>query len=45
MIKAHLPAAAAGVQILMCGPPMMMEKAVKPALESLGYTKDMCADF
>ena len=44
-IKAHLPSAAAGTQILMCGPPMMMEKAVKPALESLGYTKDMCADF
>jgi NAD(P)H-flavin reductase len=29
----------------MCGPPAMMEKAVKPALETLGFTKDSYMEF
>jgi NAD(P)H-flavin reductase len=29
----------------MCGPPAMMEKAVRPALESLGFGKDAYLEF
>jgi NAD(P)H-flavin reductase len=45
MLKKHLPAAASDTQVLMCGPPAMMEKAVKPALETLGFTKDSYMEF
>ena len=45
MLKKHLPAAASDSQVLMCGPPAMMEKAVKPALETLGFTKDSYMEF
>ena len=45
MLKKHLPAAASDAQVLMCGPPAMMEKAVKPALETLGFTKDSYMEF
>jgi NAD(P)H-flavin reductase/rubredoxin len=45
MLKKHLPAPGADAQVLMCGPPAMMEKAVKPALETLGFTKDSYAEF
>ncbi|CAK4034342.1 NADH-cytochrome b5 reductase 1, partial [Lecanosticta acicola] len=38
MIKGHLPAPAADVKILVCGPPPMVS-AIKKATESLGYTK------
>ena len=46
MIDAHLPKANGGkTQVLMCGPPAMMEKAVRPALESLGFGKDAYLEF
>ncbi|KAI9769029.1 MAG: NADH-cytochrome b5 reductase [Geoglossum umbratile] len=38
MIKAHLPAPATDIKILVCGPPPMTS-AMKKATESLGYTK------
>ncbi|KAJ5102550.1 NADH-cytochrome b5 reductase 1 [Penicillium argentinense] len=38
MIKERLPAPAADVKILLCGPPPMVS-AMKKATESLGYTK------
>ncbi|CAI7566405.1 unnamed protein product [Penicillium manginii] len=38
MIKEHLPAPAADVKILLCGPPPMVS-AMKKATESLGFTK------
>ena len=45
MIKEHLPAAGPNVQVLLCGPPAMTEKAVIPALEKLGFTKEMYMQF
>jgi cytochrome-b5 reductase len=41
MIQKHLPPPGKGTQILICGPPPMLKFAVLPALEELGYTKDM----
>ncbi|KAL4785418.1 NADH-cytochrome b5 reductase 1 [Aspergillus varians] len=38
MIKERLPAPAADIKILLCGPPPMVS-AMKKATESLGYTK------
>ncbi|KAK3715135.1 NADH-cytochrome b5 reductase [Vermiconidia calcicola] len=38
MIKAHLPAPAKDMKILVCGPPPMVA-AIKKATESLGYEK------
>jgi cytochrome-b5 reductase len=45
MIKSHLPAAAADVQIFMCGPPPMLKFAVLPALEELGFTPNQHFSF
>lgn len=45
MIKDHLPAPAADVQILMCGPPPMIKFACIPNLEKLGYKPDMYVAF
>lgn len=41
MIQEHMPPPGKGTQILICGPPPMLKFAVLPALEALGYTKDM----
>lgn len=41
MIKEHLPPPGEGTLILVCGPPRMIQEAVHPSLEQLGYTKDM----
>ncbi|XP_042547518.1 NADH-cytochrome b5 reductase 2 isoform X1 [Dipodomys merriami] len=41
MIKEHLPPPAKYTFILVCGPPPMVQSAVHPNLEHLGYTKDM----
>ncbi|XP_035293271.1 NADH-cytochrome b5 reductase 2 isoform X1 [Cricetulus griseus] len=41
MIKEHLPAPGEDTLILLCGPPPMIQEAVRPSLEQLGYTKDM----
>ncbi|TMW60902.1 hypothetical protein Poli38472_000944 [Pythium oligandrum] len=45
MIKKHLPAAAADVQIFMCGPPPMLKFAVLPALEELGFSPNQHFSF
>ena len=45
MIKAHLPAPSESTRVAMCGPPAMTEKAIKPALEQLGYAKDSMLEF
>ncbi|XP_040612732.1 NADH-cytochrome b5 reductase 2 isoform X2 [Mesocricetus auratus] len=41
MIKEHLPPPGKATLILVCGPPPMIQEAVRPSLEQLGYTKDM----
>ncbi|KAM6158668.1 NADH-cytochrome b5 reductase 2 [Rhynchocyon petersi] len=41
MIKEQLPPPGASTLILVCGPPAMIQTAVHPNLEKLGYTKDM----
>jgi len=45
MIKAHVAAPGAGSRVLMCGPPMMIQKAAKPALEALGFAADAMMAF
>ena len=45
MLKDHMPPPGADVQILMCGPPPMINFACVPNLEKLGYTKDMYFAF
>ncbi len=45
MIAAHLPPPGPGTQMLLCGPPGMMNFAVMPAFEQLGYTADMHLSF
>ena len=40
MIKKCLPSAGDDTTVLMCGPPAMIEKAVVPALDTLGYSVD-----
>ncbi|OAE32337.1 hypothetical protein AXG93_3017s1070 [Marchantia polymorpha subsp. ruderalis] len=44
MIKDHLPAPAADIQVLRCGPPPM-NKAMGMHLDNLGYTKEMQFQF
>ncbi|CAL1382456.1 unnamed protein product [Linum trigynum] len=44
MIQTHLPAPAAGIQILRCGPPPM-NKAMAAHLEAIGYTPEMQFQF
>ena len=41
MIAEHMPPPGKNTQILICGPPPMLKFAVMPALEALGYTKEM----
>lgn len=41
MIKDNLPPPGPDTQILMCGPPPMINYACIPNLEKLGYTADM----
>ncbi|MDA9098096.1 ferredoxin--nitrite reductase [bacterium] len=45
MLKEHLPAFSAETQILMCGPPAMVEKAITPALEALGFNEKTYMKF
>uniref|UniRef100_A0A7S1DR16 NADH-cytochrome b5 reductase n=2 Tax=Hemiselmis andersenii TaxID=464988 RepID=A0A7S1DR16_HEMAN len=45
MIKAHMPAPGDGTFIAACGPPVMLEKAVFPALDSVGYKADDYMSF
>jgi ferredoxin-nitrite reductase len=47
MLSKCLPAVGKNgeTQILMCGPPVMMDKAVTPALESLGFGKETYMRF
>ncbi|XP_031563885.1 NADH-cytochrome b5 reductase 3-like [Actinia tenebrosa] len=45
MIKEHLPPPGPDTQILMCGPPPMINYACIPNLEKLGYTTDMYYAF
>lgn len=45
MIKDHMPAPGPDTQILMCGPPPMINYACIPNLEKLGYTPDMYFPF
>ncbi len=45
MIAAHLPPPGPGTQMLLCGPPGMINGAVLPAFEKLGYTADMHLSF
>jgi NAD(P)H-flavin reductase len=40
MIKKCLPAAGDDTTVLICGPPAMVEKAVVPALDALGYAAE-----
>ena len=41
MISKHLPAPSEDTLILMCGPPPMVNFACNPALDKLGYSKEM----
>lgn len=46
MIREHLPPPnEADTLILMCGPPPMIDRACKPSLEKLGFTKPQIAVF
>ena len=41
MIAKYLPKKADGkTQILMCGPPAMLDNALKPALQNLGFSPE-----
>ncbi|CAH2278380.1 NADH-cytochrome b5 reductase 3 [Pelobates cultripes] len=40
MIKAFIPAPSDDVLILMCGPPPMIQYAINPSLDKLGYPQD-----
>lgn len=40
MMRANLPAPSKDTQIFVCGPPPMINFAVKPAAEELGFTDD-----
>ncbi|KAK3749406.1 hypothetical protein QZH41_015871, partial [Actinostola sp. cb2023] len=45
MIQDYLPAPGPDTQILMCGPPPMINYACIPSLDKLGYTTDMYYAF
>lgn len=45
MLKEHMPPPGPDTQILMCGPPPMINFACIPNLEKLGYTSDMYFPF
>uniref|UniRef100_A0A8C5M9K2 NADH-cytochrome b5 reductase n=1 Tax=Leptobrachium leishanense TaxID=445787 RepID=A0A8C5M9K2_9ANUR len=40
MIKAFIPAPSDDILILMCGPPPMVQYAINPSLDKLGYPQD-----
>lgn len=44
IIKEHLPAPAQDVLVVQCGPPAM-NKAMRAALDALGYTREMQFEF
>ena len=45
MIKEQMPPPGPDTQILMCGPPPMINYACIPNLEKLGYSPDMYFPF
>ena len=45
MVKTHLPAPGPDTQVLLCGPPGMMQHAIMPAFQTLGYTEGMHLSF
>ena len=46
MIAKYLPKKAGGkTQILMCGPPAMLDNALKPALQDLGFSPGEYLEF
>lgn len=45
MLRKHLPAAGPETQVLICGPPMMVERAVLPALVEVGFSADQYLTF
>ena len=45
MLKEHMPPPGPDTQILMCGPPPMINYACVPNLEKLGYPPDMYFPF
>lgn len=45
MLKKHLPAAGSETQILLCGPPPMINFACLPNLEKLGFGQDHILTF
>lgn len=45
MIKENLPAPSEDTLMLMCGPPVMCQKVLKPYLEEMGYPKEDIFEF
>lgn len=45
MLRQHLPAPGPETQVLICGPPLMVERAVVPALSDLGFTAEQYLTF
>jgi cytochrome-b5 reductase len=45
MVAEHLPAPAEDTVVLMCGPPIMIERACIPNLIAVGYPADRCISF
>tara|TARA_B100001175_G_C19062182_1_gene427140 strand:- start:211 stop:588 length:378 start_codon:yes stop_codon:yes gene_type:complete len=45
MIRNTMPEPSEETLILLCGPPKMNSEAVKPALESIGYSPDSIFNF
>ena len=45
MLAECMPKASADSCVLICGPPIMVDKAVRPNLEALGYNKNQIHVF
>lgn len=45
MLRANLPKAGPDTQVLICGPPLMVERAVVPALAELGFSAEQYLTF
>eukprot|EP00898_Chlorokybus_atmophyticus_P005669 jgi/Chlat1/6102/Chrsp40S05686 len=45
IIRDHLPPPGEDTLVLMCGPPGLIEKAVKPALQKLGYLSNNVVSY
>ena len=45
MLLKCMPKASAESVVLMCGPPVMIDRAVKPNLEKLGFDKAQMLAF